>query len=77
MNYQFSWVDIVKEASEKDMWINAVEASKILDSFPLEKLDDINWTVPPDVIAFEKQLRELIKDLLLGQQNSLFNSTQH
>lgn len=73
LNYEFNWVEIMKEASEKDMWINAVEASKILDTFPLKKLDEISWVVPlKDLNIFEKQLHLLISDLLLGRQNSLF-----
>lgn len=76
LKYQFNWIDILKEASEKDMWINAVEASKILDSFPLKKLADINWVVPlNDVTVFEKHLQVLISDLLLGKHNSLSTST--
>ena len=75
LNYEFNWVEIMKEASEKDMWINAVEASKILDAFPLKKLDEISWVVPlKDLKIFEKQLHLLISDLLLGRQNSLFNT---
>ncbi len=72
LNYEFNWVEIINQASEKDMWINAVEASKILDRFPLKKLEDIIWVNPlQDVILFEKQLQLLISDLLLGRQNSL------
>ena len=76
MNNQFNWVDILKEASEKDMWINAVEASEILDSFPLNKLDDIKWITPmEDYNSFEKQLQVIIADILLGQDNSLFDKS--
>lgn len=72
LNYSFNWVEIIKEASKKDIWINAVEASKILDSFPLNKLEEITWiNHPQDLKIFEKQLQLLIGDLLTGQQNSL------
>jgi predicted nucleotidyltransferase component of viral defense system len=72
--YDFNWVEIMKEASEKDLWVNPVEASKILDTFPLEKLDAINWVTPlKDLNIFNQQLRLLITDLLLGRQNSLYN----
>lgn len=78
LSYEYNWVEIIKEASEKIMWINAVEASKILDSFPLNKLDEINWIAPlKDLNSFEKQLQLLISDLLLGRQNSLFINTKH
>jgi predicted nucleotidyltransferase component of viral defense system len=78
LNYEFSWIEIIREASEKDIWINAVEASKILDSFPVNKLEEIIWVNPiQNVKLFENQLKILIGDLLTGRLNSLFNRTEH
>jgi predicted nucleotidyltransferase component of viral defense system len=75
LNYNFNWVEMIKEASEKDIWINAVEAAKILDGFPMDKLQEISWiSTPPDLNAFEKHLHILIRDLLLGLQNSLYTN---
>jgi predicted nucleotidyltransferase component of viral defense system len=75
LKFDFNWVEIFKEASEKDLWVNPVEASKILDGFQLEKLKDINWVTPlKDPKLFEKRLQLLIADLLSGRQNSLFNT---
>jgi predicted nucleotidyltransferase component of viral defense system len=77
LNYEFNWIEIIKEASEKDMWINAVEASKILDSFPINKLEEIIWVNPiQNVNLFGNQLNILIGDLLTGRLNSLFNRTE-
>lgn len=76
LKYDFSWMEILKEASEKDLWINPVEASKILDEFPVEKLKDINWIhSEPDFEIFKEQLRTLISDLLLGRPNSLYKTS--
>jgi len=75
LNYSFNWIEIFKEASEKDLWINAIEASKVLDSFPVDKLDEIIWiNDKPDYKLFEKQLQTLIRDIITGQINSLANS---
>jgi predicted nucleotidyltransferase component of viral defense system len=75
LNCSFNWTEIFKEASEKDLWINAVEASKILDSFPVDKLDEIIWiNDKPDYKLFEKQLHTLIRDIITGRPNSLANS---
>ena len=75
LNYSFSWTEIMKEAAEKDLWINAIEASKILDGFPSDKLEEIHWVnTRHDIGLFENQLRLLIADLLTGGQNSLFES---
>jgi len=78
LHYPFSWKEIIAEASQKDIWINAVEASKILDSFTLEKLQEIIWTKSaPDISLFEKNLHTLIGDLLLGKENSLVLEEQN
>jgi len=68
----FDWPLIISEASEKDMWVNPIEAASILDEFPLHKLTEINWiNKPPDNQWFESQLKVIIKDLLQGNPNSL------
>jgi hypothetical protein len=73
--YAFDWPLIISEASEKDMWVNPVEAAKILDEFPLHKLNEINWIEKmPDDLWFESQLKVIIKDLLQGSSNSLIHS---
>jgi hypothetical protein len=58
---------------EKDMWVNPIEAAKILDEFPVHKLTEINWiNKMPDNQWFESQLKVIIKDLLQGNSNSLY-----
>jgi len=52
-----------------------VEAAGMLDEFPLQKLNDINWiNEMPDTTWFESQLKAIIKDLLQGNSNSLYHS---
>lgn len=71
--YTFEWPVIISEAFKKDMWVNPVEAAKILDEFPLHKLNEINWILKmPDDHWFESQLKVIIKDLLQGSPNSLY-----
>jgi hypothetical protein len=73
--YAFEWPVIISDAFEKDMWVNPVEAAKILDEFPLHKLNDINWIDKmPENLWFESQLKVIIKDLLQGNSNSLYRS---
>lgn len=72
LNYAFNWVEIVREASEKDVWVNAVEICRILDEFPVEKLDELIWVKPiNDKGIFNEKLRILIKDILKGSSNTL------
>jgi len=76
MNYQFDWIDMVDEASRKDIWVNAVEICKILDEFPSEMLDEIIWVRPlAEKESFMETLRILIKDLLTGNRNTLYGHT--
>jgi hypothetical protein len=54
------------------MWVNPVETAKILDEFPLNKLNEINWIDKmPEKNWFESQLKVIIKDILQGNINSL------
>jgi hypothetical protein len=70
--YAFEWPSMLSDASEKDMWVNPVEAARILDEFPVHKLIEINWIeMMPDTLWFESQLKVIIKDLLQGNPNSL------
>jgi len=73
--FPFEWPAIISDAFEKDMWVSPVEAAGILDEFPLQKLNDINWiNEMPDTTWFESQLKAIIKDLLQGNSNSLYHS---
>ena len=65
-----------EEASKKDIWINAVEAAKILDNFPISKLEEIIWVNPlQELNTFEGHLKILIGDLLTGKHNTLVNKS--
>jgi len=73
LKFDFNWIEIIGEASKKDLWVNPVDAADILDRFPLEKLNDITWTEPSiDPAVFRYHLKILTGDLLYGRQNSLF-----
>lgn len=75
LKYSFNWPDIISEAFEKDMWVNAVEIAKIMDDFPLDKLSEIKWIdKAPDKLWFESQLKMIIRDILQGNSNSLGNT---
>jgi predicted nucleotidyltransferase component of viral defense system len=68
----FSWKDIVKEASMKDMWVNEVDILNYLASFRLEeKVGEIAWMQECDVEALRSHLNVIMKDIVVGGQNSL------
>lgn len=76
LNYPFNWRKIFSDASEKDMWVNPIEVSKILDEFPIQKLTEINWIDnPPDNKWFEEKRKQIISDIIEGKTNSLYTKT--
>ena len=72
LNYKFEWEKIIADAAQKDMWINPIESVKILESFPLDNLHEINWVVSPDIKKFRFQLNTIIRDILEGKENTLY-----
>jgi hypothetical protein len=73
LKYSFNWTSVISEAAEKDMWINPPETARILDEFPVEKLAILNWIdKAPDPLWFGTRLRIIIKDILEGNNNTLY-----
>lgn len=58
-------------AKEKDLWVNPLDISSILDSFPIKLLTNINWINPIDLENLEKVLKKIRKDIVLGVNNSI------
>ena len=71
-NYQFNWVEIIKDAKEKDLWVNPIDTSSIIESFPIDLFDSIIWISKPDYKKAEKDLKIIAKEILLGSDNGLF-----
>ena len=75
-NISFNWEEMFKDASDKDLWANPVNASGILEEFPVEKLQEITWLDKmPDSDWFASRLNIIIRDMLEGNDNSLVSST--
>jgi hypothetical protein len=69
---KFNWENIINEASKKDLWVNPITIAEVLEQFPAEKLDEINWIKePPSHEWFQAQINHIIPDILGGSDNSL------
>jgi len=69
---KFSWESIVNDACEKDLWVNPVNIVEVLEQFPVEKLQEINWIIePPSHEWFNAQINQMISDILEGRENTL------
>lgn len=67
--FAFPWQDLVAQAKLKDLWVDELEISRLLDNFDAEKLREINWILTPDYHQLEKQLKQLSRDVLEGNEN--------
>lgn len=67
--FAFSWQELVAQAKQKDLWVDELEISRILDSFDAEKFREINWIQVPDYEQLRIQLKQLSRDVLEGNEN--------
>ena len=72
--YSFSWEEIIGEAREKDLWVNPLTVSRMVQGFPLEAFKTIRWITPPDPEEACTSLSRIAEDILLGRDNSLCRS---
>jgi hypothetical protein len=69
---KFNWEIIINDASEKDLWVNPVNVVEVLEQFPVEKLQEINWMIEsPSHEWFNSRINQIIPDILDGSENSL------
>jgi hypothetical protein len=69
--YQFDWEDIMREAKEKDLWVDPLGVSKLILEFPLQKLNQVKWINPVKINELGKELETLHRDIFYGKENSL------
>lgn len=72
--YEFNWEDIFAEAGQKDIWVNPLEISKLMESFPTERLREIKWTKQVKPAELGSEIEQLRNDLFYGNSNSLFGT---
>lgn len=74
----FSWENILKDASEKDLWINPINAAAALEQFPVEKINEIIWTGDtPSKEWFADRIRNIITGILNGTENTPGQTIKH
>lgn len=69
--FNFSWVKIIEDAQKKDLWVNPLDVAMVLESFPIEQLNDVKWISMPDMNLFSKKIKLIINDIVKGKTNSL------
>lgn len=71
LNFSFSWKEAIENAQKKDSWVDETEVLIKLRNFDLEKLHEVKWIEPFDLKKAERDRDVLLKDVLLGSENSL------
>jgi len=70
-SFPFSWPEIFGEARQKDLWVEPLELSKIIQEFPVDLLEAIKWVQPVDLDVCAMALKTLHMDIFHGRSNSL------
>lgn len=73
--FSFNWIDVIQEAQQKDSWVNELQVSQALNSYPIKKTEAVSWINAPDYERMTTQLKTIAKDILLGADNSLVKNT--
>ena len=68
------WPNILAEAKQKELGVDPVSVSAIIQDFPVELLDSIKWNMEIDKKMFAEDLKLISEDILLERENRLFSS---
>jgi hypothetical protein len=69
--FSFAWPNIFSEARQKDLWVEPLEISRMIQEFPVELLEVVKWVQPCDLGAFTSDLKAMHWDIFHGLDNSL------
>lgn len=72
--YLFSWEEVLKEAKEKDLWVEPLGVSKVIKDFNPKLFKAIKWVKPIAKDKLIKNLKTLHRDIFYGNMNSLAKS---
>jgi hypothetical protein len=67
----FSWRDLIAEAREKELGLDAPQAAEVVRGFPEKLFDAIKWRQRPDLGAFTADIRQIALDILRGGANTV------
>lgn len=71
LNYSFVWPEIFYHSKQKSV-INEIDVANRFYGFPVEWLENVNWSYSsPDLSDFQRNIRLIADDFLFGKSNSL------
>jgi len=76
LHLDFQWVDAFEEAQKKDAWVNELGAVKLIGEADMDELmNKVLWVNEPDESLLKHRLETIARDILRGEENSLFVKT--
>jgi hypothetical protein len=67
----FSWQDLINEAREKELGLDAPQAAEVVRGFPVMLFGAIKWRQRPDLGVFSADLKQICLDILGGGPNTI------
>ncbi|WP_448519581.1 nucleotidyl transferase AbiEii/AbiGii toxin family protein [Rhodoflexus sp.] len=71
LHYSFNWKKVIEDAQNKDMWVDESQVMIAIEQFDLQRLSEVNWSIPFDLAAATRDFAVIVEDLLFGRDNSL------
>jgi len=71
MSHLFNWEQIIEEAKQKDLWVEPIEAARLIGEFPIKLFSPIKWVRPTAGLEFKKYLEQIQHEIFYGKDNSL------
>jgi len=69
--FSFNWMEVIESAKKKDMWVNEIDVSSILNSYQVESLKSLRWIEQPDLEKLAKLLKSIAKNILMAGDNGI------
>mgnify|MGYP002786976693 CR=1 FL=1 len=71
-SFSFDWIDMLAAAKQKDVWVNELTISELIDQFDVDALKDIPWINQVDLSGLQNDFKVIAIDILKGE-NSFTN----
>jgi hypothetical protein len=70
--YPFNCKEMIEEMKQKDAWLDEVKVAENIEKFNTPDFESVNWAITPNIEKYAKDLITIAKDILLGNDNSLY-----
>ena len=67
--FDFSWVEVIYLAKEKDMWVEEIEISRTIINWSINSLEKVNWAILPNYEELENLKKNIALYILFGKNN--------